>query len=41
MNRGYQIRWKLTNKGAEIEMYAHVQPGVQLQIKFTKSKIDF
>jgi hypothetical protein len=48
-NRGYQTRWKLTNKSAEIEMYGRVHgdlfnvpqlvlPGVQLQIK---SKSDF
>jgi hypothetical protein len=50
-NRGYQTRWKLTNNTAEIEMCGRVHgdlfnvprlllPGVQLQIKFTKSKSD-
>jgi hypothetical protein len=51
-NRGYHARWKLTNNGAEIEMYGRVHgdlfnvprlflPCVQLRIKFTKSKSDF
>jgi hypothetical protein len=51
-NRGYKHGWKLTNNSAEIEMYGRVHgdlfnvprillPGVQLQIKFTKSKSDF
>jgi len=49
---GYQVRSKVTYKSAEIEMYGCVHndlfnvfrlrlPGVQLQIKFTKSKSDF
>ena len=48
----YEAEWKVTYKSVEIDMYGHVHsyllnvsrlllPGVQLQIKFTRSKSDF